>query len=414
IYPDHDIRVAQRDPAAFVAQLTAQFPAEREGIAGLVEDMAGLATEVGRLSSDSGPPDMSRFAVDYPHIMRFNGKTWGELVDTRIRDARLKAIVSGQWGYYGLPPSRLSCFYYAMPFMSYLSAGGFYPHGRSQTISTALARYIQAHGGTVLLDTKVERIVQSGGAATGVTTADGRTFSGRAGVSNADPFATFRRMVTDQSALAEYEAAWQRYSVSLSAFQVFLGLKEDLVGRLGLTDSEIFLGTDYDCDADYQRALDGDVEHGGLGITLYDAIYRGYSPPGKNTVNLLVLQGYGPWERFEADYVAGRKGAYNQAKRRMAQALIRTAEEKVLPGLSRAIEVMEIGTPLTHRRYTGHHRGAIYGWDQTVSNSGSNRVGHATPVRNLYLAGAWSRPGHGYGAVIPSGLECFAEIVRTW
>ncbi len=414
IYPDHDIRVAQRDPAAYAAQLTALFPAEREGIAGLFADMGGLATEVGRLSSAGGPPDMSRFAVDYPHIMRFNGKTWGEMVDTRIRDARLKSIVSGQWGYYGLPPSRLSCFYYAMPFMSYLSSGGFYPRGRSQNISSALARYVQAHGGTVLLNTKVERIVLNGGAATGVVTADGRTYGGRAVVSNADPFATFQRMIADQSALAEYEAAWQRYSVSLSAFQVFLGLKEDLVGRLRLTDSEIFLGTDYDCDADYQRALDGDVEHGGLGITLYDAIYRGYSPPGKNTVNLLVLQGYGPWERFEADYAAGRKGAYDQAKRRMAQALIRTAEEKVLPGLSRAIEVMEIGTPLTNRRYTGHQRGAIYGWDQTVSNSGSTRVGHSTPIRNLYLAGAWSRPGHGYGAVIPSGLECFAEIVRSW
>jgi prolycopene isomerase len=49
-----------------------------------------------------------------------------------------------------------------------------------------------------------------------------------------------------------------------------------------------------------------------------------------------------------------------------------------------------------------------------VTNSGSTRVGHATPVKNLYLAGAWSRPGHGYSAVIPSGLECFGEIVSTW
>jgi len=156
------------------------------------------------------------------------------------------------------------------------------------------------------------------------------------------------------------------------------------------------------------------VEHGGVGVTLYDVVDRGHSPPGKNTVNLLALQGYGPWERFEADYAAGRKVAYNRAKQLMADTLIRKVERALLPGLSRAIEVQEIGTPLTHARYTGHRRGAIYGWDQTVSNSGSTRVGHATPIRNLYLAGAWSRPGHGYGAVIPSGLECFAEIVRSW
>lgn len=41
------------------------------------------------------------------------------------------------------------------------------------------------------------------------------------------------------------------------------------------------------------------------------------------------------------------------------------------------------------------HRGAIYEWDQTVGNSGDQRIGHSTPVKNLYLAGAWSRPGHG-------------------
>jgi len=202
--------------------------------------------------------------------------------------------------------------------------------------------------------------------------------------------------------------------VSLSCFQVFLGLKEDLVGRLGLADSEIFMSPDYDPEAGYARALAGDVEHGGVGVTLYDAIYQGYSPPGKNTVNLLTLQGYGPWERFERDYFAGHKAAYNRAKRQMADTLIRNVERALLPGLSRAIEVIEIGTPLTNARYTGHHRGAIYGWDQTVNNSGSTRVGHATPIRNLYLAGAWSRPGHGYGAVIPSGLECFGEIVRSW
>ena len=415
IYPEHDIRVTQRDPAAYVSLLAGLFPDEREAIAKLFDEMGGLASEVMRLSAAGGQVDMSRFPIDYPHIMAYNGRTWGEMVDASgIRDPRLKAIVSGQWGYYGLPPSRLSAFYYAMPFMGYLRGGGFYPRGRSQDISRAFARYIEAHGGKVLLNTRVQRINLDGRRATGVATADGTTFTSRAVVSNVDPFATFTRMIADRSALADYEAAWQRYSVSLSSFQVFLGLKRDLVGDLSLTDSEIFIGTGYDPEDDYARARAGDVEHGGLCVTLYDAIDRGYSPPGKNTINLLTLQGYDPWERFEADYRAGRKEAYNREKQRMADALIRQAEKTLLPGLSDAIEVKEIGTPLTNVRYTGHHRGAIYGWDQTVNNSGGTRIGHATPIEGLYMAGAWSRPGHGYGAVIPSGLECFAEIVRTW
>ena len=35
------------------------------------------------------------------------------------------------------------------------------------------------------------------------------------------------------------------------------------------------------------------------------------------------------------------------------------------------------------------------------------------PVKNHFLAGAWSKPGHGYGAVIPGGIECSGEILKN-
>jgi prolycopene isomerase len=195
---------------------------------------------------------------------------------------------------------------------------------------------------------------------------------------------------------------------------VFLGLKKDLVGELGIKDTEIFYEAGYDHETSYRTALAADVERGGFLAALYDNVYEGYSPEGKNTVNLLVLQGYDHWKQFETDYLAGRKSAYRAEKERMARVLIEKAEATILPGLSGAIEVMEIGTPLTNLRYTGNTRGAIYGFDQTLNNSGPSRLPHATPIRNLYLSGAWTRPGHGYGGVIGSGLECFAEIMKTW
>jgi len=414
IYPAHDIRVAQKDPAAYIATLTRLFPEEKDGIAGLFEDMQGLAREIGRLSSAKGQVDMSRFQTEFPFLFKFHNKTWGEMVDGRIKNAQLKGIVSGQWGYYGLPPSKLSCFYYAMPFMGYLSGGGFYPRGRSQDISNALAAYITGHGGKVLLGKRVERILVHDHAASGVVTADGATHTSRVVVSNANPFDTFRKMIDDQAFLTEYEAAWGQFNVSLSCFQVFLGLKEDLIKKVEIADSEVFIESSYDPEAGYRHALEADVVSGGAGVALYDNIYRGYSPAGKNTLNILTLQGYGPWERYAENYRAGNKTEYKKEKERMARVLIEKVERTLLPGLSKAIEIMEIGTPLTNIRYTSNYQGAIYGWDQTVNNSGSRRIGHATPIKNLYLAGAWTRPGHGYGAVIPSGLECFAEIIKTW
>ena len=376
--------------------------------------MTGLANEVNRLQDAQGQIDMARFPVDFPHLSKFHQSTWGQMMDSRIKDPKLRAVVSSQWGYYGLPPSKLSCFYYALPFLGYLSGGGFYPRGRSQDISNAFARLIETRGGKILLNTRATKILTKKGAATGVTNADGRTFTARVVVSNASPFATLGQMIDDQALVADYQARCRQYSVSLSCFQVFLGLKEDLARKVGIADSEVFCEPAYDADSSYTNALQADVENGGVYVTLYDNIYDGYSPAGKNTINLMTLQGYDHWERFAKDYHAGEKREYRREKERMAEVLIRKAERILLPGLSSAIEVKEIGTPLTNVRYTGHHRGAIYGWDQTVDNSGSMRVGHGTPVKNLYLAGAWSRPGHGYGAVIPSGLECFREIMKSW
>lgn len=414
VFPSHDVRVPQRDIPGYIATLARLFPEEKAGIAALIEDMAGFATDIGKLRAAQGKVEMSRFPQDFPHLARHAGRTWGQMVDERIRDPKLKAIVSALWVYYGLPPSRLAGYYYALPTIGYLSAGGYYPKGRSQTFSDALVTLIKARGGNVLLRTRGRKILTRDGSAYGVETEAGQEYRSRVVVSNASAWNTFHDLLADDVALKEYKARLAGFSPSLSCFQVFLGLNKNLVRERGIQDTEIFLEAGYDPDASYEAARRADVENCGVGVTLYDNLYEGYSPRGKNTINLLALQGFDHWEKFAGDYQKGRKAAYRAEKEKMAEVLIRRVEAKLLPGLSKSIQVKEIGTPLTNLRYTGNYRGAIYGWDQTLENSGPKRVGHSTPVRNLYLAGAWSSPGHGYGAVLSSGLSCFAEIVRNW
>jgi prolycopene isomerase len=358
--------------------------------------------------------EMSEVPVKFPRLARYSFMTWGQIVDSFVEDAKLKALVSSLWGYFGLPPSKLASIYYAMPFMAYLREGGYYPKGRSQDISRAFVRFIEERGGTVLLKTPVEEIVVEDHAARGVKTKNGDTYTSRVVVSNANAHDTFRRMMSEEAYLADYLAKLDTYEVSLSSFQVFLGLKEDLVRKNGVTDSEIFCETGYDPDAAYRSLLAADVENGGFGLTLYDNLYDGYSPKGKNTVNIISLQGFDHWKPYEDAYKKGNKTEYDKEKTRMADILIRRVEEKFLPGLSDAIEVKEVGTPLTNLRYTSNTRGAIYGFDQRLNNSGPTRLGHKTPIRNLYLSGAWTRPGHGYSAVLWSGLSCFGEIMNEW
>ncbi len=413
IYPDYDITVAQKDLNAYIERLIGLFPDEKEGIRGLFADMKGLDDDIQRLSDAKGQADMQRFAVDYPFLSRLYNKTWKDMLDPRLKNEKLRAIVSAQWAYYGLPPSKLVSFYYSMPALGYLTGGGYYPIGRSQKISDEMVTFIERLGGRVMLNTKVDRILTKDHAAYGVRTSEGEKFTAKVVVSNANPFDTFRKMTNEEEYLATYLDQLDHYSVSLSSLQIFLGLKEDLAHKLGIKDSEIFFNSGYDMEADYAEAREGRIG-GGYALTIYDNIYKGYSPSGKNTVNITTFTGYKPWKKYESAYFNGDKEEYRKEKERLADILIRKVEDTLMPGLSSAIEVKEIGSPLTNVRYTGNYHGAIYGLDQTVDNSGPSRLGHETPISNLYLSGAWTKPGHGYGSVLSSGIECFGEIMKKW
>lgn len=414
IYPEHDIRVPNEDPESYIEMLTGLFPEEEAGIKGVFADMKGLTDDLNRYSRAGGKVDMSRVPVDFPHLFKCFQRTWGAVLDERVADPKLRAVVSALWGYFGLPPSKLASLYYMMPTWGYLTGGGYYPIGKSQKISDALVGFIEERGGKVKLRTRVEKILIKEHAAYGVQTDDGSRIEAKVVVSNANAYDTFHVFMDEDVYLKDYLARLDGFSVSLSCFQVFLGLKKDLVGGTGIEDSEIFFYTGYDVEKDYRSARAADVENMGFGLTLYDNLYPGYSPKGKNTLNILQLQGFDHWEKFEADYRRGEKTAYGKEKNRMAEILISKVEQALLPGLRDAVEVLEIGTPLTNLRYTGNTRGAIYGWDQTLDNVMPRRLAHKTPIANLFLAGAWTQPGHGYGAVIPSGLSCFGEIMKEW
>jgi all-trans-retinol 13,14-reductase len=414
IFPDYDYRVPQRNLKKYIEMLVGYFAEEEQGIEGIFEDMGGLAGDIDKYQQAAGKIDMSTFPKEFPYLFKTSNLTWGAMLDRRVKNPKLKALISSLWGYYGLPPSKLSSFYYALPTISYLQDGGYYPKGRSQKISNALVKFIEDNGGTVKLETGVEKILTKNHAAFGVKVQDGTQYNAKVVVSNANAFDTFLTMMNEKEYLKDYLDKFDKYSVSLSCFQVFLGLKKDLVKEAGIEDSEIFYAPGYDDEAAYKAYLEADVENSGFGVMLYDNVYRGYSPEGKNTLNILVLQGYDHWKKYEDDYRNGNKKEYKAEKERMADILIKKVEETILPGLSESIEVKEIGSPLTNWRYTRNYRGAIYGWDQTMNNTGPNRVPHTTPIENLYLAGAWTQPGHGYGAVIPSGLSCFGEIMKKW
>lgn len=176
---------------------------------------------------------------------------------------------------------------------------------------------------------------------------------------------------------------------------------------------EYFVEQGYDTEESYRASRACDPNTAAYTATFYDNAYDGYSEPGTSTVQVMMLSGYEPWKRFENDYFAGRKDAYRKEKERIAQTLIKKAEESVLPGLSSMISVMDAATPLTNFRYTGNPQGAIYGFEQTVANTYMYQIGNVTPFPGLYVSSAWSSGG-GYMPTIASGLSTATRLLKDF
>ena len=410
--PKLDISVPQRDPEAYIALLTKHFPAEAGGIRGFVEEMLAIAAEVDTLSRKKGKFFKLIFPLQYQKMWGVRNKTLADLIAEHVKDPELQHVLAALWGYYGLPPSRLSGFYYANATGGYLKNGSYYIKERSQNLSDTIAEVIEDHGGTVLYDTRVQKVLVKNGSVEGVALAGGETLPARAVVSNASVPATFREMVPHEAVPAEYRAKLEQYKPSISSFIVWLGLNQDLAGKIKAFSTHVSSGRG--AEAEYQSGLRGDIENQSFSVCIYDNIFQGYSSPGTSTLQLLALGGYDPWRKFETDYQAGNKAAYNKEKARWTDILVRRAEKEIIPGLSAMIEVKDSATPLTNWRYTGNTEGAIYGFEQSMDNAYMNRIKNKTPINGLYLASAWGNPGGGYAGVYRGGQSTFLALMKDW
>jgi len=410
--PDLDISVPQRDPEAYIALLAKHFPDEEDGVRGFVQHLVDLTDEGDRFEKLKGELDLGLFPVEFPKMWEIRDKTLADLLDEYVAEPSLQEALAGLWPYVGLPPSRLSAFLCASITGQYLKNGSFYIKPRSQALSNALAEVVERAGGQILYESVAEEILVADGAVTGVRLSDETVLPATAVVSNASAITTLTKMLPEGALPPEYRERISTYRPSISSFIVWLGLNTELRGKTDAYTTHISTGAGPD--AEYEASVSGDYEQVGFSVTVYDNAFEGYSRPGTSTVMLFCLSGWEPWRRYEGDYVTGDRAAYNEEKERWSESLIRRAEDLVIPGLSSMIEVEVTASPLTNRAYTGNTHGALYGFEQSMDNAYMTRIPNETPVKGLYLAGAWGNPGGGFVGALNGGKEAFTALTNSW
>ena len=90
-------------------------------------------------------------------MWKVRNKTLDDLLNYYIKDPALKDVLAFNWSYYGLPPSMLSGFYYAAGLGDYFMNGSYYVRSRSQDLSNALVKAIEASGGKIFMELRQKK-----------------------------------------------------------------------------------------------------------------------------------------------------------------------------------------------------------------------------------------------------------------
>ncbi len=391
------------DREAAVESLCQAWPEECPGIIAFHEEMRAVAEQSSRLTDMQRRSALSKalIPVQAPAVVRNMRGDTGSLLDRYFQDDRLKAVIGQLWVYYGPPPDQLWPIMFLSANHHYLTQGPYHIRGSSQALSDAYAERIRELGGEVRTGTRVASIDVVAGRAVGVTTESGEHFPARYVVSNADPYQTFQQLVGPEHLPGALLRKIERMEPSNGLVGVYMGLDVE-PSIWGMDDHEIFYSTTLDPQRSYESMMDGSYDDASITLTFYSNLGDDfYAPPGKS---VLVLHAYGDIDSWPEE-----RDAYQAEKERVAQRMVELASD-LLPGLEQHIEVMEVATPRTQQAYTLAHAGTPYGFDATP-DQGLCLPNH-TPIEGLYLASAWTSPGHGVSTAQLSGKEAARQVLE--
>ena len=110
-------------------------------------------------------------------------------------------------------------------------------------------------------------------------------------------------------------------------------------------------------------------------------------PEGNAVIVIRTEAEYNHFAKYRLSW-RRRSPNYQEYKTRLAQALIREVNH-LIPGLEKAIWVMDVATPLTFEDQGGRSGGAVAGWswDYEDFRDAQPKELILTPIRGFYMAG---------------------------
>lgn len=405
VFSDYEFRVPH-DYEEYIAKLISEFPDEEKGIRSVMAAIKEISVScMGFLGEESMIKGFLNVPQKYPALMKYTFNTLYDLLWKKLKSPKLRTIIGQLYNYYADDVKKLCALYYGSPTYSFLNEA-YWMSGSSSELSGALRDIIEENGGKVLTKSRVSKIIFAGKKAVGVELEkDGSQHMAELTICNSALKPTVEKLIGRKNMPGMLYRKAVKAKPSTSIFALYLGLKAD-TKDLGMEDYCYVLNELEDLSLLHENGKH--VEHAKRPITIVSYNFDdSLAPKGKTVACACITDRIGYWEQFEGD-----RAAYKKEKERIAEQVLDRIERR-FPGFKDAVEVMDIGTPATMRRFSGNPGGEVYGAAQTIWQQNIFRFPNEIKGRNLYFASAWVNPGGGVSGSLLSSIAVVESILKS-
>jgi beta-carotene ketolase (CrtO type) len=270
----------------------------------------------------------------------------------------------------------------------------------------ALASYFVAHGGEVLTNAKVSKIIIKDGKAIGVRLENGKEVSAKRAISSSvDPHQFFLKLIGEENLSPILVKKAKRIELGDSVMCVYLALsdlpeyKSGQDARLSSYVHQVHSTLEYMSKMFSESRVGKLPAEPQMIISNDTMIDPSRAPPGKHSMKILVDPV--PYE-IKGDALGKiNSKSWDEAKEPFADRLIDILAESYIPNIKKAILKRTVYSPVDLERgiISAEHGTILHGAGLPYQLGAMRPIpecsGYKTPIHNLYLCGALGYPGPG-------------------
>ena len=389
IFPDKSYDfVAPRE--RFIENLVSYFPKEELAILKYM-DLLDLVAKSSRPFFSQKALAGILDTISYPFMTRkffkYSDKTTLDVLTSLTNNKKLIGVLTGQWGDYGLPPSRSSFAMHAFVARHYLN-GGNYPTGTSRKIGETISDLIEKNGGSLYVNAPVRSIEINRGRATGVIMENNEIISAKTIISNAGVFNTVNRLLNHNKSTSMLSNKIHKVKQTKSYVCLHLGLNKS-AEDLGIKNTNLWIYPDYDHDKVVQNFIDNpESDFPVVYVSFPSAKDESWNKknPNKATMEAITLSRMSWYKKWEHLNWKKRGMDYEEDKEQLSKRILNVVQKQV-GGLRENIDYQELSTPLTVRDLANYTRGEMYGIDHSPERFRQRWLRPQSSIKNLYFVG---------------------------